>query len=438
MRVAVVGAGIGGLAAAWFLQRAGAEVVVLEGRERVGGALRIAEVDGTTTDVGAEALLARRPEALDLCAELGLEVVHPATSSAAVWTHGALREMPPTVMGIPTDVDAAVESGILRRPPVGRSVPVPSEDVSVGAFVRERVGAEVLERLVAPLLGGVYAGDADRLSLRAAGAPIEKLGADPLAAAADSPPRGAGETPVFAGLPGGVGRLPEILATRLSEVRTGAVVRGLRPDGVRWRVDGRAGPSTVDGVVVAAPGPSAGRLLADAAPAAAFELADLTYASMAIVTLVVDHDLELSGSGFLAPPVDGTAVKGSTFSSAKWAWLGESGRAVVRLSLGRAGETTLLHRDDAALAELARADLARALDRPVTPTAWHVQRWGGALPQYTVGHAERIAGLERVIAGVPGLEVCGAAYHGLGVPAVIGTARAAADRLLATLGRLDP
>jgi oxygen-dependent protoporphyrinogen oxidase len=152
------------------------------------------------------------------------------------------------------------------------------------------------------------------------------------------------------------------------------------------------------------------------------------------VTFVIDADVELPGSGFLVPPVDGTAIKGATFSSNKWGWLAEPGRTVLRASVGRAGETTLLHSDDATVADAALADLRAAVGGLPDPAAWHVQRWGGALPQYEVGHLDRVAVIDRAVAAVPGLEVCGAAYRGVGIPAVIASAREAVSRLLSDLG----
>ncbi|MGH3474907.1 MAG: protoporphyrinogen oxidase [Aeromicrobium sp.] len=437
MKIAVVGGGVAGLTAAYELGRAGADVLLLEGSDRIGGKLRLADVDGITLDVGAEALLARRPEATALCAEIGLgdAIVHPETTSAAIWTRGALRPMPRTVMGIPADVEALMASGIVERPPVSRPAPVPTDDVSVGEFVRDRVGDEILDRLVEPLLGGVYAGHADDLSLAAAGAPIRELGDDLLAGAAAAKPPDAQGEPVFAGIKGGVGRLPGALAEASgAEIRTGAVARDVRRSGAGWRITLSDGHEDVDAVIVATPAPASARLLAEVAPEAAFELADLTYASMAIVTFVVDGEVELNGSGFLVPPVDGTAIKGSTFSSQKWAWLAESGRTALRASVGRAGDTALLHQDDATVAATALADLRRAIGHLPEPAQWHVQRWGGALPQYEVGHLDRMDVLDLAIAAEPALEVCGAAYRGVGVPAVIASAQGAVTRLLADLG----
>ena len=438
MKIAVVGGGVAGLTAAYELGRAGADVLLLEGSDRLGGKLRLAEVDGVTLDVGAEALLARRPEATDLCAEIGLgdAIVHPETTSAAIWTRGALRPMPRTVMGIPADVDALMASGIVERPPVSRPAPVPTDDVSVGEFVRDRVGEEILDRLVEPLLGGVYAGHADDLSLAAAGAPIRELGRRPAR-------RCGGREAVRHRRRAGVRRDPRWC--RAVARRACRCVRRRDPHGC----GGPRRPSepvpvgasrsrTVTRTSTASswprPAPASSRLLADTAPEAAFELADLTYASMAIVTFVVDGDVELTGSGFLVPPVDGTAIKGSTFSSQKWAWLAESGRTALRASVGRAGDTALLHQDDATVASTALADLRRAVGHLPEPARWHVQRWGGALPQYEVGHLDRIDVVDHAIAAEPGLEVCGAAYRGVGVPAVIASAQGAVRRLMADLG----
>jgi oxygen-dependent protoporphyrinogen oxidase len=437
MRVAVVGAGIGGLVAALDLREAGCDVVVLEGADQVGGKLRVDDVGDLRVDVGAESMLARRPEAVDLAARVGAELTHPATTSAAIWTRGALRPLPPTVMGVPADLDALEASGILAERPVPHAEPVPDDDVSVAAFLAPRVGREVVDRLVEPLLGGVYAGHADRLSLRAAAPQVLALGADPLAgAAATRATTRTLATPVFAGVVGGVGTLPQRVVEHGDlDVRLRSTVRAVRVDGGVWTVS--AGPVSaietyeVDAVVVATPAPATARLLAEVAPPAAFALAAVDYASMALVTFVLDGPIDVEGSGFLVPPVDGTVVKGSTISSQKWAWLGERAgdRTVVRASIGRAGDTAVLHRDDADVAALALADLTSAYGGLPPVLASHVQRWGGGLPQYDVGHLGRVATVEAAVALVDGLEVCGAAYHGVGIPAVVASARAAAARL---------
>jgi len=431
-----------GLAAAHELASSGAQVVVLEGSDRIGGKLRLGEVGGLTLDLGAESVLARRPEGLDLIRAVGLDdrVVHPETITASIWTHGALRAMPPTVMGIPADAAALAASGIAEMS-APRILPVPDEDVSVAEFVTERLGRDVLDRLVEPLLGGVYAGHTDQLSLRATTPQIAALGEDLLTAATATRAAATASGPVFAGLVGGVAQLPEaVAATDGIEVRLDATVRAITRTSDGWRLT--VGPTTdvevvdVDAVVVATPAPAAARLLAEEAPEAAFALAAVDYASMAIITYVFDDAVVPEGSGFLVPPVDGTFIKAATVSSNKWGWVGDSGRTVVRTSVGRAGETTLLQHDDAALTARALADLRSALGVLPEPADSVVQRWGGGLPQYDVGHLERVEIVERSVAGVRDLEVCGAAYRGVGIPAVIASGRAAARRLLdaGTLG----
>ncbi|KQV76765.1 protoporphyrinogen oxidase [Aeromicrobium sp. Root344] len=435
MRVAVVGGGMSGLAAAYELVAGGAEVVVLEGSGRLGGKLKLGSVGDLTLDLGAESMLARRPEALDLVHAVGLDerVVNPRTITASIWTHGALRAMPPSVMGIPADVDALTASGIATVDP--QVVPVPDEDVSVASFVTERLGRDVLDRLVEPLLGGVYAGHTDALSLRATTPQIAALGPDLLAGATTARAAASATGPVFAGLVGGVGQLPAaVAATSGIDVRLDATVRAITRTSDGWRLS--VGPTTdvehldVHAVVVAAPAPAAARLIADDAPDAAFALAAIEYASMAIVTYVFDEPPAFDGSGFLVPPVDHTFIKAATVSSNKWEWVADSGRTVIRASVGRAGEATLLQHDDGDIAARALADLRTAFGSLPDPVDQVVQRWGGGLPQYDVGHLDRVAIVERSIAAVRGLEVCGAAYNGVGIPAVIASGRAAARRIL--------
>jgi len=234
-RAVVVGGGIAGLTAARDLAAAGREVLVLEGSPGIGGKLRSASVAGVTVDVGAESMLARRPEGVDLVEELGLPEAHPATTSSSVWTRGALRPLPRSVMGVPTDIEQVAASGVLsaagldrlRHESPGRPV-VDGEDVSVGELVATRLGDEVVDRLVEPLLGGVYAGHARLLSARAT---VPQLvawsGEASLVVAGASQPGWFSYRPVFVGVEGGLGRLPVALAATL-DVRTGAPVRELR------------------------------------------------------------------------------------------------------------------------------------------------------------------------------------------------------------------
>jgi oxygen-dependent protoporphyrinogen oxidase len=466
----VVGAGISGLAAAFRITRElpGAEVVVLEASPRVGGSLRTAEVGGVVVDVGAEAMLHRRPEGVALAEEVGLgqDVVHPATTSANLWTRGRLVPMPRTLMGVPLDLrglDGVISAKGQARAALDAVLPATAlggRDISVGDLVEERLGKEVVDRLVEPLLGGVYAGHSREISARAAVPQLVALldrdrSLSRAASAATPLVDPAVAVPVFAGIRGGVGRLTQALADRLGQtpgvtLRTGATVRDLahRPGG-GWNlvVGSTRDPEVVraDAVILATPARATARLLSDVAPTAALHLARIETASMAIVTLAFGARAfpEVPGSGFLVPPVDGRSVKASTFSFAKWSWVREAGDGdepvvVLRCSMGRHREEQLLQRTDEELVEIALGDLADAIGLSVRPVDAHVQRWGGALPQYAVGHLDRTAAVRRELATLGGLAVCGSAYDGLGIPACIASADRAVAELAHDLATMEP
>jgi oxygen-dependent protoporphyrinogen oxidase len=251
---------------------------------------------------------------------------------------------------------------------------------------------------------------------------------------------------VFTTLAGGLGTLPAYLAKASgAAVRTGSVVRELAPAGSGWRltVGSAAAPEQVraDAVILAVPARPAGRLLAGVpgASAAVAAFGEIDYASMAIVTLAYPRSAfpgggpgQLGWSGYLVPAVDGRAVKAVTFSTVKWPHLAEVSSArmeIVRCSVGRIGEEALLQGADDDLARIAAAELAEATGVRGVPAATRVTRWGGALPQYTVGHLDRVARIRAAVAAQPGLAVCGAAYDGVGIPACVATARAAVGQV---------
>lgn len=469
-RVGVVGAGIAGLAAAWHLvqQAPDLDVTILEGSSRVGGKLRLEQVGDVAVDVGAESVLARRPEATQLFEELGLadRVTHPAHVPASIVSGGVLRPMPSgTLMGVPSDPESVrglLTDAEVRRLMAEQQSPPVGSDVSVGEFIDTRLGPAVTDKLVEPLLAGVYAGNSRELSLQMAVPSLFQAateGTSLLAAArsaarlaqAEGSDEGTGPPPVFATVVGGLGTVPAVMATRLAnlgvDIRTGTMVRRLqrqqddRTDPHHQSFVLSAGPTTdvrrhvFDAVVLATPAAPTARLLRTIASDAAERLAAIEYASMAIVTLVLDGpapDL-LEGSGFLVPPTEQLTIKASTFSSVKWPWLAAThpDRTVLRASIGRHGEEAVLHRSDGDLAATALDDLAAVLRRPLpAPLAVHVQRWGGALPQYAVGHLDRVAGLTEPAAGVA---LAGAAYGGVGVPACIASGRRAAEAILTRL-----
>jgi oxygen-dependent protoporphyrinogen oxidase len=317
-------------------------------------------------------------------------------------------------------------------------------------LVEERFGREVVDRLVEPLLGGVYAGHAREISARAAVPQVVALLDQnrSMMRAAAAATRQTSDVPVFAGLVGGLGLLPAAVAGSAGlDVRTGATVRDLaRATEGGWNlvVGSTRDPEVLhaDAVVLATPARATGRLLSDVVPDAALELARIEYASMAIITLAFRaRDFpETHGSGFLVPPVDKQSVKAATYSFAKWDWVREAGAdedlLVMRCSIGRHREEEVLQRPDEEVVQLALEDLADAIGLSVRPVDWHVQRWGGALPQYAVGHVDRVRNIRASVAAAGGLAVCGAAYDGLGIPACVASAEAAATQVLAALAPL--
>lgn len=423
MRVAVVGAGVAGLSAARELA-AHAEVVVLEQSDRVGGKVRISEVGGQLVDEGADSMLRRVPEGVALAEAVGMELVSPATGEAGVWSRGRLHPLPAgTVMGIPTD-PAAVRD--LVGDVTDEHVEV-TEDLSVGTLVRAALGDAVVDRLVDPLLGGVYAGKADALSVQATLPQLwPHLGRGSLLAAARSARGTPAPGAVFAQTAGGLGLLPPALAKGL-DVRLGTTVRGLARTTEGWRLEtgSAASPSydVFDGVVLAVPAAPAARLLRGHVPTE--ELAGVRYASVGIVTLVLDGPSPGTGSGLLIPAVEGRLTKAVTWTSRKW---DRPGPAVVRASVGRVDEEAALQREDADLVAGVLDDLRDIAELPPV-IASRVTRWGGGLPQYAPGHLALVDRLRRALP--PGLAVAGAAYDGVGVPAVARSGIRAAQQVLA-------
>ncbi len=462
--VVVVGGGIAGLVAAWELRLAGFDVELVEASGRCGGPLLTGEVGGVVVDLGAESFLARRPEALDLVAELGLwgDLVHPARSTPMIHRDGVPHPLAPgTVFGVPAD--PALLAGVLTAEEIERAVAEVdvawTGDVSVAEFVGQRLGEAVVERLVDPLLGGVYAGRAAALSAQATLPQLVvavKAGSTLRAAVrAVTGAVGPGRAPVFGGLSGGVGRLVTSLVDRFTtaggRVWLGEGVVCVARERGAWSVtsrtaDGGLRTRPAAGVVLATPAPVAGRLLSTVAPGAAAGLAGIDLAAVAVVALAVPVDQLPVGrlpddatSGVLVPAVEGSArglaVKAMTFSSAKWGWVAaqDPTLAIIRASIGRAGEPGGAGLSDTDLVALARRDAGVLLGVQLRVADAVVARWPGALPQYPVGHVSAMARVSAEVDGHPGLALAGAVLAGVGIPACIATGRAAASKVIIDL-----
>ncbi|MGA2011322.1 MAG: protoporphyrinogen oxidase [Solirubrobacteraceae bacterium] len=449
--VVIVGGGITGLAAAHGLRRLIAanalRVTVLEADARIGGKIRTESFAGRSIDAGPEAMLTRVAEASALCRDLGLEhdLVVPANDRPYLRIGGRLRPLPPRLLaGVPAGARAVASTRILSAPGLARagldlllpSAP-PVHDVSIGTLVRRRVGGEVLERLIDPLLGGIHAGSCDELSVRATAPQLEAalrsrrglirgLRAS-AGGTATAPPR-----PPFVSLVGGLETLVVALRERLTdaELRTGAAVDGLAPE-----ADGRielqlaAGETMIaDRVLLAVPAFAAATILAPACPAAAAALGAIDYASVATVLLAYpQHALAapLSGSGFLVARSEDCATTACTWSSAKWSHL-SGDRVLLKASVGRWGDRRALALGDDELIARVHTELAEVMGLRARPLEARVVRFERALPQYRVGHLDRVAGIDAALAALPAVALAGAAYRGVGVGACIRDGRRAA------------
>lgn len=450
--VAVVGGGITGLAAAWEALGAGADVTVLEAGSRFGGRIVTEEVAGRPVDLGPDAFLARVPDALQLCAELGLddELVHPAAEGASIWARGRLRRLPPgLVLGAPTgpgDLSALVRAGLITPAGAARAaldlvLPATSwgPDPSVGELVGARLGPQVHARVVDPLVGAIHAGPSNLLSASVA---------PQLAAAARSrclmgglhAARGAsggggrvnggpGAAPVFASLRTGLGRLVDRLEGSL---RDGGVTLATGTTVDEAPVGG------FDATILTTPAGISARLVAKASPDTAAELRGVDYASVALVVLVYPSAAvgrPLAGTGFLVPPAEGRLLTACSYASSKWPHWAGPGDVVLRASAGRWGDERPAALGDGDLCDRLHNELAAALGLAAGPRLTRVTRWEKSFPQYRPGHLARVSRAESALArDAPAVTLAGASYRGVGIAACVAQGRAAARRALAGAG----
>ena len=468
--VVVIGGGISGLAAAHALVRSErVRVTVLEADSRLGGKIRSESIAGQKIDVGAESLFARTPVAIELCRELGLadELIAATQTATAVWTRGRLRELPAGILGgLPDGVGPVLRSGILSPLGLARAgldllLPASSVDGdrSVGELVRRRLGRQALDRLVDPLLGTIYAADCEELSARATAPQLDALARShrsligALRAAGPAPPQTG---PLFVTLPGGLERIVARMRERLREadIRCDVPVSLLRrsPYG-RYQLDtpGLQAPQLHeldaspgcsppwDGVVIATPHHQAARILSDLSPKAAMELRSIGCSSTVVVTLryaaaAVRAPRPLAG--FLVPRSERRLLGACTWLSSKWPHLAATGELWLRCSVGRASTASALQLDDTELVTRLADELREAMGLHGKPLSTHVTRWERALPRYEPGHLDRVGRIEDELTALPGIELAGAAYRGMGVPQCIAQGRAAAERVLTAIADL--
>lgn len=475
--VVVVGGGITGLTAAYRLSQGGVHVTIVE-PDRLGGKLQTSVVAGRPVDETADAFLLRVPWALALCHDLEIdgELISPAERTAHLFLDGTRRPMPDGhVMGVPTDLDVLAASGIVSAAGLERAradLTLPADpadpaasgaDVAIGPYLRRRLGDEVVERLIDPLLGGINAGDTATMSLAAVVPQLDAAarsgdpslirscaaqrdrglaasggaGAGSIVSAADQP---AAAPPVFATPIGGMARLVDALLALMPGVdirqgrRVEAIERRTAPGVDRVQVALDDGSTLdADAIIVTCAAHAAGPLLAEAAPDASSAFTAIDHSSIAMLTMAFDRAAlgdTTGASGCLVPRGQGMLVTAVSYATSKWAQLRDPERddVIVRTSVGRSGDTRFQDVDDDALTERVLGDLDQVVGVHGAPTEVRIGRWLRSFPQYAPGHLDRIDAVQASLADGP-VRVAGMALRGVGIPACIRSAEEAVAAL---------
>ena len=446
-QVVVVGGGISGLATAHDIHRrlgAGVQLTVIEAGSQLGGKVATEEFSGHCVDTGPDALLVRVPAMAALLEDLGLsdQIVAPASLGAHVWSRGQLRRLPTgTLFGVPDRLLPLLKSRLLSPAGLARAsldLVLPrrrsvSDDPSIADLVIPRLGTQVFDRLVEPLLGGVHAGRAAELSAHSTVPDIEALARKNRSLylglrrmRRHAPPASGG--PVLVTLAGGLVHLVEALVARMGEadLRLDSTVRLVAREGSGYRVDLMDGTSiAADSVVLATPAFATAQLLAELVPDATTMLEQVPYVDVATIWLAYPRSAvgrALDGTGFLVPPEEGKLMVGCTWSSAKWPHLADESQVLIRCMVGRRGDKRWLSMDDETLVRQVHDELVEAMGVTGSPVHQSIQRWPQAMPQYLVGHQGRLDALDAAMRDVPGVYLTGAAYRGVGIASCVADA----------------
>lgn len=452
--VAVIGGGIAGLAAALHLRRVlGPERIVLIERERrLGGKIVSERVAGFVIEGGPDCFLAVKPGGVELCRELGLEDrlcgTNPLRRGSFIKRNGQLYRLPEGLTGlvpsrvtpllrtamlsIPGRLRAGLELFVARRRDTG--------DESIRDFTTRRFGREAYDWLVEPLLGGIFAGDGSLLSLAATFPQLRELEqthGSVLRAMRRRAPGARGTGSAFVTPATGLAEIVEAIEARLGNVTTGSPVVSLRGRAPEYRIalaDGRSIPARA--VVCATPAFVTSELIAPLDAELAGELAAIPFVSTATISLAYPAaalSRPLDGYGYLSPRAEGGPVVACTWTSTKFPSRAPGDAALVRLFVGRDGMEAVVFEDDERLVSIAREELHRTVGITAEPTFWRVFRWAKGMPQYVMGHLDRVGRIEHCLARHPGLFLAGASYCGVGIPDCIESGSAAAGRALAFL-----
>ena len=455
--VAIVGAGMAGLATAYELHQRGVPFVVFEGGSRAGGVVFSEQVDGYTIDGGPDALLVSKPDAIKLCQELGLGNRLIATKPprlAYIQRDGRLHPLPAaSVLGIPTEIGSFVSTrlftwaGKLR---MGAELFVPPRrddlDESIGAFMTRRFGSEATTYLAEPLLAGIHAGDVDKLSVRALfprlveaeqrhGSLIRAFRMQRRA------PPSSNSNGAFRSLPDGLSELVRALVRSLpaDAIRLRTPVTEISATGRGMRLETSLGVAlTARAVVLATPAYTTAAIVRPLDSGLARLCDEVPYASTATVALAFSRQAvqhPLNGSGFVVPKVERTGILAASWLSSKWPHRAPEGRVLLRAFVGGARDPHALEQSDAELIAASLGALCPLLGIAGEPLLARVYRWQRASAQHEVGHLDRLAAIERALTAHSGLFITGSGFRGAGIPDCVADGRATGQQVAAWLAR---
>ena len=448
--VAVIGGGITGLTAAYEAQKRGLNAVVLEAGRRPGGLIDTDHIDGFTIEAGPDSLLAQKPAGVALCRELGLagdlQSVKPPGGAFVLKGRRLYRLPSPSMLGLPIGWRALARYDLLPRAARARLALEPwiprrrkADDESIGAFFRRRFGRASVGLIAEPLLGGIHAGDIERLSMEALFPrllELERTRGHVLTLGTRDEPRRA----AFVAPSGGMADLVRRLAERLgSALSTDFPVDRLERHGGGWRIWSRQSsprPLGTRAVVLAIPAYAAADLVQTIDAEAARLCREIPYTSTAGVALAwprSDVPHPLAGSGFVvARRQSDVRITACTWISSKWDHRAPPDTALMRAFLGGVHDPAVVDLDDRSLIDIVRRDLEVVLGITAVPSLARVYRWRRASVQRNVGHLARVAAIEMRLAAHPGLAVAGGGFHAVGIPDCIADARAVVERLVSS------
>jgi oxygen-dependent protoporphyrinogen oxidase len=463
-RVAIVGGGVSGLSAAYFLQKqrnSGAELdyVVFEAGPRFGGVIQTERIHEFVIEAGPDSFLSEKRWAAELCREIGLgnELTpsNDAERRTYILVNGGLVSLPDGLaFMVPTDLSATLFSRLFSWRTKLRMVrewfyrPLPDvPESSVAEFVGRHYGREMVERVADPLLAGVYGGSADELSVTAVlprFAEIEaRQGSLGRALVAARKLQSTPARPIFTSLKSGMQSLVDALLTRIPESarRANTPVAGAQPESGKWLVVSNGRTEEFDAAIIATPAYVAAEFLRSGVPQLSEKLAQIRYSSSLTVALAYDENVRASlppGFGFLVPRSEGKRMLACTFVHNKFAGRVTGDKVLLRCFLGGSRDEQVLHLPDQELALLVRSELTEILGLTAEPLFTKIFRWPNSMAQYTVGHKARAERIRRLVAATPGLALAGNAYSGIGIPDCVRSGNEAAAKIIADLGIARP